>query len=110
MNLVIGGGRAIAMQSMEQRLAYDGVPCGRFTKAHNTTRSRPDLNLPYGERLPPVIPLAVFRSDAPATDSGECYSSAAIVWCQDDFGLPDERTLAALRKLDWPAVAVDWTP
>ncbi len=60
--------------------------------------------------MPPVISHAVFRSSMPATDSGECYSSAAIVWCQDDFGLPDERTLAILRTVDWPAIAVDWTP
>lgn len=139
MKIVLEGGRTIAMESLEQQLVYGGVLCGRFTKAENARRvrdyaeeagrraswfdeaciipaqgsvvpARPEKALPEGERLPPVISFAVFRSDTPANDAGECYSSAAFAWCQHDFGLPDERTLAILRAIDWPALAVDWTP
>ena len=139
MKLDIAGERTIMLESLEQRLVYGGVLCGRFTKAENESRireyaeeagrrahwfdgafiipahgsilpARPDKALPEGERLPPVISFAVFRSNTPANDAGECYSSAAFAWCQHDFGLPDERTISILRAIDWPALAVDWTP
>lgn len=139
MNIDLEGGRTIAMESFEQRLVYDGVLCGRFTKAEDESRirdyaddagrrahwfegafivppeirvlpPRPEHGLPEGEKLPRVIGHAVFRSWEPARVLTQMGSSAAFVWCQDDFGLPDERTVAILRTIDWPALAVDWTP
>ena len=39
------------------------------------------------------------------------FSSAVLVWFQDDWGLPtDEAVLASLRAVRWRDVAWDWTP
>ena len=131
-------GRTLSMQHLEQSLLYGGVLCGRFTPLENQLRvrewaedaarraswfddmfiipvagrpvpARPDRGIPEGEWLPPVISFAVLRSNTPAKDEGEQYSSAAIVWCQAEFGLPDERTVDILRSMDWAAVSVDWS-
>ena len=56
-----------------------------------------------------VTVLADFISTEPANDSSEMFSSAAIVWFQEEFGLPDEGAIRQLRKLDWKSIARDWS-
>lgn len=139
MKLELPDGRAITMQSLEQSFTYAGRLCGRSMPSDNNRRmaefvvevsrrfpwareplvlppvrkvvpARPDRHVPEGEELPSVLSLAQFRSNSPANDSGECYSSALFVWFQDEFGLPDERAREALRQVQWRSVAWDWTP
>lgn len=139
MNVSLADGRAIYMTYLEQAFTYAGVLCGRFTTEDNDRRieeliaefqqrlpcvgepvvlapervlvpARRERNVPEGERLPAVCSMAHFRSNSPARDPGEAYSSVAVVWFQSSFGLPDERALLALRNIDWFAAATDWTP
>lgn len=139
MNLELADGRAIRMQSLEQALTYAGRLCGRGSTASNDERiaeyvadvrarlpwsgvphvlppvrrvipARPERGITVGEELPRVMAMAEFRSDAPARDEDEVYSSALVIWFQDTFGLPDARAIEALRVMDWRAIAMDWTP
>ena len=131
--------RDTRMQYLEQQRTYAGVLCGRFSARDNDERIeafvaeaqkrlpwlgrihvlpperetlpyKANSSAPVAERLPAVVSLAQFQSNAPANDEGEAYSSAAFLWFQAEFGLPDERTRQALRKVDWRSVADDWTP
>ncbi len=78
------------------------------------SRSKRDGPLDYREPvrlLGAVTCMAEFISGKPARDDGEVYSSAVLVWFQDDWGLPtDEAVLASLRAVRWRDVAWDWTP
>jgi len=136
MRIELADGRVIAMRSLEQRRLYAGVLCGRPTAADNIRRVRefaeeagrhaawfdgalvipaegqllpavPGKGVEEGERLPSVVSFAVFECGEPAKDPGEMFSSAAFVWCQDDFGVPDEHTIRRLKDVDWPDISVD---
>jgi hypothetical protein len=129
-------GRLVEMEFLEQCLTYAGVLCGRFSAADHDRRIakivanahermpwlgeihviapmrkplpyRADSSTPVAELLPRVTTLAQFVSSAPARDESENFSSAAFVWFQEDFGLPDERAIRALRQVDWNALATD---
>lgn len=139
MEIVLPAGRRISLHHLEQQRLYAGVLCGRFTRSGNDRRlhewveeagrrakwfegaalirpagrlvpARPADGIPEGESLPSVIAFSVWRSDEPARDPHEMFSSAAVAWCQDDFGLPDARTVDAIRALDWDSIAVDASP
>ncbi len=78
------------------------------------SRSKRDGPLDYREPvrlLGAVTCMAEFISGKPAHDSDGIYSSAVLVWFQDDWGLPkDEAVLASLRAVRWREAAWDWTP
>jgi hypothetical protein len=59
------------------------------------------------ELLPRVVSLARFMSLEPANDESEMFSTATIVWFQEEFGLPGELAIRALRQVDWNAIARD---
>lgn len=138
MKLNLQDGRLIEMQYFEQHLTYAGVICGRFSAADHDQRiarfvwkarermpwlgvihvippeRRPlpfqaDSGTPVAEMLPGVASLAQFSSNTPARVSSEQYSTAAFVWFQDGFGLPDDRAIVALRNVDWNSIARDCT-
>jgi hypothetical protein len=57
--------------------------------------------------LPPVRSLAIFES-TPVRDSDSHWSSAAVLWFQERYGLPEEgHVIEKLRELDWERVAHD---
>lgn len=61
--------------------------------------------------LPPVCSMAEFRSDTPVRDTDHVYSSLAIVWFQERYGMPeDPYVLEMLRAMPWQELATDWTP
>lgn len=129
-------GRLIELQYFEQRLTYADVLCGRFSAKDHDRRIakfvaaarerlpwlgeiqvispvrkplpyRADSSAPEAELLPRVTTLAEFSSSTPARDESQMFSSAAFVWFQEEFGLPDERAIEALRQVDWNAIASD---
>ena len=61
--------------------------------------------------LPPVCSMAEFRSGSPVRNTDHVYSSLAVVWFQDRYGLPeDPYVLEMLRAMPWDELATDWTP
>jgi hypothetical protein len=136
MQITLKTGRTISFAALCQRSTYHGLLAGyphkrlndehiaealeeasRFapkgTKPHLIapeieTRTRARATLGPEERLPAVTTLAEFRSGPLASAESEPYSSAALVWFQKDFGLPDERVRRQLEELDWEAIAGDW--
>ncbi|NJD19089.1 MAG: hypothetical protein FIA95_07390 [Gemmatimonadetes bacterium] len=138
MDIVLSGGRRIEMQSLEQRLTYAGGLCGRFSaedhdhrierflqKARERVGWLGDVCLvppvrtelpfragsaaPAAERLPTVVCVAEFFCSNPVRDTGEMFSSAAFLWFQEEFGLPDARAVLAIQAVDWAKVAKDWS-
>ena len=77
-------------------------------------RSRRDGPLDHREPvrlLGAVTCMAEFNSGKVARNEDEMFSSAVLVWFQDEWGLPtDEAVLASLRAVRWREVAWDWTP
>ncbi len=128
MQFDLPSGHVISLSYLEQRRTYAAAISGRGAARGNGERIARLLDeaaerLPWlGEvhllparlaargPLPTVTTLAEFVSNAPANDPGEAFSSAAFLWFQADFGLDDEQALDALRRVDWPALAVDWSP
>ena len=138
MKFNLDDGTLVELQYLEQHLTYAGVLCGRFSAADHDRRIaefvsdvrerlpwlgeirvippvrtplpyQADSSAPVAERLPRVTVLADFISTEPANDSSEMFSSAAIVWFQEEFGLPGERAIREMRKVDWKAIARDWS-
>lgn len=136
MKFNLDDGRLVELQFLEQHLTYAGVLCGRFSAADHDRRIgefvagvhermpwlgeihvlppvrkplpyRADSNAPVAERLPRVMALGDFHSTEPANDRSQDFSWAGIVWFQEEFGLPDERSIGQIRKLDWKAIARD---
>lgn len=61
--------------------------------------------------LPQVTTFAQFRSQMPARDDSEVYSSALFVWWQPEFGMPSDTDLIErIRAVSWERYAKDWTP
>jgi hypothetical protein len=73
-------------------------------------QSKPGDPVQDAERLASVMSLGQFDSGALAHDGSEMFSSAAFLWFQDEFGLPDEQAVEQIRKVNWKEVARDWTP
>ncbi|NJD09088.1 MAG: hypothetical protein FIB01_01155 [Gemmatimonadetes bacterium] len=138
MDIVLAEGRRIQMQSLEQHFTYAGVLCGRFSAADHDRRIekflqqararlewlgdvcplppvrtplpfKPGSSAPVAERLPAVVCVAEFLGGEPVRDAGEMYSSAAFLWFQDAFGLPDAKAVQAIRATEWAKVARDWS-
>lgn len=62
-------------------------------------------------KLPDICTIAEFKSDTPARDGNEAYSSLRVIWFQNQYGLPDApRTQDQLHNLEWDTRAYDWTP
>lgn len=60
--------------------------------------------------MPPICTVAMFESMAPAKDPEADSSSAVLIWFQDGFGLAlDDRTKQQIQRLDWSAIAEDWS-
>ena len=58
--------------------------------------------------LPRVRCIGRFRSDEPARDPNAERSEACVVWFQERFAFPvDPDAEAAMRELDWVAIAKD---
>jgi hypothetical protein len=54
--------------------------------------------------------VGVFDSFPPARDQLEHGSSLTIVWFQENFALPIDKTvLDSIQAIDWNAVAWDWS-
>lgn len=63
------------------------------------------------EALPPVLCAAVLDSTAGIQRAPDEYSNLVIVWFQDRIPMPiADEALAAMAKLDWDALAMDWSP
>ena len=138
MKLTLADGREISLDSLEQHRTYAGVLCGRFSARDHDERIarfveearkrlpglatvhvippvrtplpyKANSSAPVAERLPPVVSVAVFESSTVANDEGEMFSSAAFLWFQPGFGLPDELARKSMQDVDWRAVATDWS-
>jgi hypothetical protein len=136
MKFNLADGRLVELDYLEQHKTYAGVLCGRFSAADHDRRIarfvtearerapwleeihvippvrkalpyRADSSAPEAELLPRVTSLARFMSLEPAHDESEMFSSATIVWFQEEFGLPDEKARQALRQVDWNGIARD---
>jgi len=61
-------------------------------------------------RLPGTICTGVLDSYSPARDAEQDASSLVIVWLQEEFALPIDKTaLDAIQSLDWNELASDWS-
>jgi len=61
------------------------------------------------ERLPAITCIADFQSGELARPGSEPFSSAAVVWFQEEFGHSvSEMVLAGIKSMDWESVAKDW--
>jgi hypothetical protein len=61
-------------------------------------------------RLPDILCIGEFMWGRPVHDLTQMFSSATLIWLQDQFAPPlDARVRAQLRELDWDRVAVDWS-
>jgi hypothetical protein len=136
MKFNLADGRLVELEFLEQHLTYAGVLCGRFSAEDHDRRVakfvaaarerrpwlgeihviapvrkplpyRADSSAPVAELLPRVMALANFMSLAPARDESEMFSTATFVWFQEEFGLPDERAIGALREVEWNGIARD---
>ena len=138
MELALKSGRKITLGTLRQSRTYAGMLAGYPHKRANdrtieqilaeaqkltVDQSRPLLIDPvivvrggapiagigHEERLPEVVCVAGFESDALAKPGSEPYSSLIVVWFQDEFGLPtDAHILNQLRAIDWERRAIDW--
>jgi hypothetical protein len=57
--------------------------------------------------LPAVTSIALFTSYDLA--HSEMCSSALVIWYQDRFAMPDDRTLAQMRGMEWNKHAFEWS-
>jgi len=130
-------GRSIALARLEQWRTYQGLLCGKPTRAKNDEKilgvieaakticaaGDPHLIRPgrktiagdaergtmAGELLPATTCIALFNSTALARLDSEPYSSMAVVWFQEEFALPiEDEVLGLIRRIDWENHAVDW--
>lgn len=137
MKLELHSGRVIAMTGIRQSLTYRGLLAGLPTRELNERHIKQELDearkdVPEGhdplllqptptvtgkkvrgtdeqeERLPRVTCIAAFDSGPLQRDESEPYSSAVLVWYQDEFGLPNEVTIARIRAVDWEVIAWNW--
>lgn len=124
MKITLNTGRRIALTRIEQELTYLGVLAGRkgdemdarhtqaalaAAQAQLHEDARPVLLKPAKTPLANVTCVGFLHSDELLKPDSEPYSSLAIVWFQDDFGLPiAEEALAQIKALDWESLARDW--
>lgn len=124
MNISLASGRVVRLRRLHQHETYYGVLAGRPRTRHDLMQVErlkaeaagmlPDtgvavlLELPSIAPLPPVECIGMFDSGPLARPGAELYSSAAVVWFQDEFGAPAPYALAAIAALDWEAIAVEW--
>lgn len=127
MKLTLPGGREIKLVQLDQLLTYYvhllGTPNAQINAIHvqdALERARklcglgvePVLVPPRaGDWLPKVTSIAMFDSGALTKPGSDSFSSAVVLWYQDEFGIPtDPAVLNVFGTLDWEAVAVDWDP
>jgi hypothetical protein len=83
-------------------LEITGQTAAEFIAAHERAQY---------ERLPYMACVGVFESDLINPSGHNLSSSLTIVWFQDSLALPiDAGVLEQIRKLDWDALARDWSP
>jgi hypothetical protein len=126
MKLKLNSGREIKLADLRQFRTYGGVLCGVPTPQRNAefvedalkeASEVNDLGLQpvlippkAGTWMPKVTSLALFDSGEPP-ESPDAYSSVAVVWYQEEFGLPtDKAVLDGLAAIDWEAHSKGWMP
>jgi hypothetical protein len=138
-HIALNSGRKIALVELRQSRTYYGLLAGRPDKRMNEANiqraieraaelapegCKPQLIPPSialrqwtrddvpmtEERLPEVTCVALFDSGKLARTGSEPYSSALLVWFQDEFGPPiAEAVREQIRELDWETIALDWS-
>lgn len=124
MHLTLNSGRRIHMVGLRQWPSYYGVLAGKPYPEGNARIIDEALALardlapgkkaavllppPPGDALPRIVTIAVFDSGELLKPGSEPYSSLAVVWFQDRFGLPGEPVEAHIAALDWERLAEDW--
>jgi hypothetical protein len=137
-NITLNSGRKIAVVELRQSQTYYGVLAGSPDRRANNANIERALDRaveigPAGCKpylIPPVITIrqrnsrgesttveclpaitcaAVFDSSELARAGSEPYSSAVLVWFQDEYGPPiAEAMLEKIKALDWESIALDW--
>jgi hypothetical protein len=92
-----------ALAFASQRLRFRGTPL--LLEVRPLSDRLADL-----PRLPDILCIGEFMWGRPVRDLTQMFSSATLVWLQDQFAPPlDACVRAQLRALDWDRVAVDWS-
>lgn len=134
MHVKLHSGRAIYLRELHQVSVYEGVLEGYPTRDGNTRLvaslvsrlterfdmhplvvepdehllDRPQTPRGIAAKIPHVGSAGRFESLHPARDASTHASTLLVLWFQDEFGLPDARSLEKLRGLDWDAHALDF--
>lgn len=62
----------------------------------------------WNARIPRIACAARFMSFTVARNPSKAASTLAVLWFQEEFGLPGEEPFGHLQKLDWDAKATDF--
>ena len=87
---------------------YAAAPCILAPTMRRQKQDAKDQDPVRRFRLPHLRSIALFTSADLVKE--EAYSSVAVIWYQDGFGLPDDHVVTQLRDIDWGAHAVEWMP
>lgn len=126
MRITLKSGRAVSLSELHQSGTYAGLLAGKpdarinqdviedllgQASRYNVAGAEPQLLAPaqMETRLPSVACIAVLQSGELQRPGSEPYSSAVVVWFQDDFGPPIAApVLEQIKELDWESIARDW--
>jgi hypothetical protein len=85
--------------------------CGAYLIEPKETRIKFYRKYPFGTpaSIPGIMCLARFQSESTARDVLKDYSALAVVWFQNQFALPIEKSvIARIQEIAWGEVAFDY--
>ena len=136
MKIILDSGIQIVLYELVQNLTYEGLIEGIptkemnarhiefFIKKHSSSVKQPYLiepvespinigrDYPLGEpaKIPEITCVASFESNYTEQQESILYRSIAkIIWFQEEFALPIERSIIdQIKSIDWPMISTEY--